>query len=495
MKLLFKGHDHKYAIEQILLTLFPEERPEYSDEAEGNRTELALHKGDKYYTALCKLNFNNEEYSGIARISAESADELDRNSKEAYVLQRAFYKAYLKTTDVKPEWGSISGVRPTKVFCKELENNNYNYEKTKSSFIKMYDVSNDRIKLLSHTAEYSVNVSHALSDRDVCLYIGIPFCPTRCSYCSFISSEVKKNTKLISPFLECLCKEIEYTSKVLKNLNLNIASIYVGGGTPTTFDAVQLETMLKTVEESFCLNGLKEYTVEAGRPDTITKEKLQVMKKYGVGRVSVNPQTMSDSVLEVIGRKHTAEDIYSALHLVRSVGGFDVNMDLIAGLPTDTVENYKQTIDKVLEIAPENITVHTLSRKKGANLSQSKYAEEDIPDADTVKSMLDYSNRLLFDSGYVPYYLYRQKFMTGGLENTGWTIPNHENIYNVCIMEELCSIVALGAGASTKLIAPGKGRNIRFISAKYPKEYIDSIEDICRNKNKISEFYNEYSIR
>ena len=260
--------------------------------------------------------------------------------------------------------------------------------------------------------------------------------------------------KLIEPFMDALMLDIEATAAEVRRAGLRPVSIYMGGGTPTTLSAAQLERLCAKLEREFDLSALREYTVEAGRPDTISLDKLETLRAHGVGRVSVNPQTMSDSVLEAIGRRHTAQDIVDALALVRKCGGLEVNMDLIVGLPTDTSEGFSRTLDEVLSLAPENITVHTLSLKRGSGLT---LAGRGLPEADEVRAMLDEAMARLRGSGYEPYYLYRQKNMAGGFENVGWALPGTENLYNICIMEELCSIIAMGAGGSTKLtqIPPG----------------------------------------
>ena len=317
--------------------------------------------------------------------------------------------------------------------------------------------------------------------------MGIPFCPTRCAYCSFVSQSVEKSMALIEPFLNALFKEIQATAEAVKTAGLRPVSVYFGGGTPTTLSADQLETLFTALEAAFDLSHVREITVEAGRPDTITLEKLEVLRRHRVSRVSVNPQTMDDHVLEAIGRRHTAQDIHDALALVRRVGGFQVNMDLIAGLPADTVEGFCRTIDDVIKLAPENITVHTLSRKRGSSLLEN---EAPLPTAEDVACMLDYAQEQLVDFGFEPYYLYRQKFMSGGFENVGWTKPGAENLYNICIMEELCGIIAMGGGASTKLTASG-GRIRRMFCPKYPKEYIEKIDQLCENKQEIAAWYTE----
>ena len=264
----------------------------------------------------------------------------------------------------------------------------------------------------------------------------------------------------------------------------------MGGGTPTTLSAQQLDRLCSRLEDSFDLSHLREYTVEAGRPDTITLDKLRTLRAHGVDRISVNPQTMSDEILNVIGRRHSAKDIIDAFSAVRSVGGMAVNMDLIAGLPSDSAEGFEKTLDTVIGLDPENITVHTLSLKKGSRITLEGST---LPGESEVGRMLDTAAERLRRGGWAPYYLYRQKFMSGGFENVGWAKPGSENIYNICIMEELCSIVALGGGGSTKLISPDGGRNIRFFAPKYPSEYISGIQKTCHDKQGIIDFYSKES--
>jgi oxygen-independent coproporphyrinogen-3 oxidase len=297
---------------------------------------------------------------------------------------------------------------------------------------------------------------------------------------------------LIPPFLEALEREIRAVAEEVRKNSLRVVSVYMGGGTPTTLSAQQLESLLSLTEQVFDLSALREYAVEAGRPDTLTREKLRVLRQHGVNRVSVNPQTMSDPVLETIGRRHTAADILTALEKVRAAGGFAVNMDLIAGLPADTVQGFRETVDTVLSLAPENITVHTLSLKKGSRITLEGAA---LPDGAAVGAMLDLAGARLRAAGYAPYYLYRQKFMSGGFENVGWAKAGFENLYNICIMEELCSILAVGGGGSTKLIRPDAGRNIRLMAPKYPLEYIEQIEAICAEKEKIAAFYGAWNTK
>ena len=487
MKLYLHGHDYKYAAEQMLLSLYPSERPEYpADKPSGDRVELSLHRGEKFCTASCKLVSGEKIFRGksAVRLSALT-DSVAEDKLCSRIIKNAFYKAALSAGHKKPVWGSLTGVRPGKLFCSLMADGNAGA--ALSRFISEYDVSEERALLCRDTSLVTEEIKGSLEKKDICLYVGIPFCPTRCNYCSFVSQSVSKSMKLIPPFVDALMLEIEATAKAVKALGLRVISIYMGGGTPTTLNLEQLERLCSKLESCFDLSALREYTVEAGRPDTITVDKLEVLKNHGVDRLSVNPQTMCDNVLDIIGRKHTAQDIIDALEKVRSVGGFAVNMDLIAGLTGDSVEGFKYTLDKVLSLNPENITVHTLSLKKGSHITLEG---SKLPTDAEVGAMLDYAGEKLRENAYSPYYLYRQKFMSGGFENVGWAKKNYVNLYNVCIMEELCSILAVGGGGSTKLISEGTSRNIRLFAPKYPTEYINGINKTCVDKEKIIEFYN-----
>ncbi len=492
MKLYFEGHDYRYAVEQMLLTLFPDERPEYpAGPPEGEGALIRLRRAPIYTTAVCVLR-RGGAFRGTARAkNAAETNELERERVEQRLIKNAMYRAALAAGHEKPAWGALTGVRPGKLFAPLLRQG-LSGEEALRRFCEQYDVTPRRAALCLDASRRTLAAESSLGEKDVCLYLGVPFCPTRCAYCSFVSQSVEKSMKLIEPFLDALEREIEATGAQARALGLRPAALYFGGGTPTTLSAPQLKRVCAKLERCFDLSVLREFTVEAGRPDTITEEKLRVLRAHGVDRVSVNPQTMSDAVLEAIGRKHTSADILSALETVRKVGGFAVNMDLIAGLPADEYEGFCATLSQVLALAPENITVHTLSLKRGSRLLAEGAA---LPGAAEVGAMLDFAEERLRGSGYEPYYLYRQKFMSGGFENVGWTRPGHVNLYNLCMMEELCSIRALGAGGSTKLVRRGGGRNLRFIAPKYPLEYISSIDGVCDEKTRIDDFYRNREVQ
>lgn len=487
MRLYFSGHDCRYAAEQSLLMLFPGEKPEYPEGSpSGERCELRVSRGAKYTVCTALLVRSGAAFRGRAQAeNPDPADEYALRGCENRLVKLAFYRAALASGLPKPEWGSLSGVRPAKLMDAYLREG-LSPRAAKGRFMREYFVSGPRAGLCLDAALAAQEAARSLDERDVCLYVGIPFCPTRCAYCSFVSQSVEKSMKLMEPFLDALLLDIRATAAETRRAGLRPVALYMGGGTPTTLSAAQLDRLCAALEREFDLSALREYTVEAGRPDTITAEKLRVLRAHGVVRVSVNPQTMSDSVLEAIGRRHTAQDIVDALALVRECGGFEVNMDLIAGLPTDTAGGFSRTLDAVLSLAPENVTVHTLSLKRGSGLT---LAGRPLPEAGEVRAMLDEAMERLAGSGYAPYYLYRQKNMAGGFENVGWTKPGSESLYNICIMEELCSILAMGAGGSTKLVADGGKRIKRFIAPKYPQEYINAAPGFAAGKERIGEFY------
>ena len=490
MRLYLSGHEYRYAVEQMLMTLFPDERPEYPEgKPEGKRMEIRLSRTDATTSASCALYAGRSVFRGAARTAnGKLTDPLTRDRICQRLIKNAMYRAALKSGVAKPAWGALTGVRPGKLMaglvaeCPD--------EKTAlRRFIAEFDVSPERAALCLATTRETLRAEESLDARDVCLYVGIPFCPTRCAYCSFVSQSVEKSMQLVEPFLHALEREIAATAEQARALGLRPVSLYMGGGTPTTLTAAQLDRLCAVLEEQFDLSALREYTVEAGRPDTITEEKLRVLRAHGVDRVSVNPQSMSDRVLEAIGRRHTAADIVAALDQVRAVGGLTVNMDLIAGLPGDSVAGFRDTLEKVLMLGAENVTVHTLALKKGSRITVD---QTPLPSAREVGAMLDYAQGRLRAAGYAPYYLYRQKFMSGGFENVGWQKGGTVNLYNVCIMEELRSILAMGGGGSTKLIRLDGGKNIRLTAPKYPMEYIAQIEKTCSDKAQIGAFYRQF---
>lgn len=447
----------------MLLTLFPAERPVYPQGLPaGDRVELSLAPGQ----AVCRLVRDGRAYEAAAPVGPWDGDR-ERVRQEQRAVKLSFYRAALASGLPRPPWGALTGVKPGKLMAQYLTSG-----RTREDFAADFDVSPARAALCEKTTRAALRAKAALRPGDVGLYVGIPFCPTRCSYCSFISSAVGSGA-LMEPYLAALFQEIEAVGHSVRQAGQRPVALYLGGGTPTTLSAPQLEALCARLETCFDLSTLEEYTVEAGRPDTITMEKLAVLRAHGVRRVSVNPQTMSDAVLEAIGRRHTARQVTEALDMVRRTGGLQVNMDLIAGLPGDDPASFRRSLETVLSLGPENVTVHTLAIKNGSRLAENPQA---LPDAGQVGQMVDTSIARLTAAGYAPYYLYRQKYMAGGFENVGWEMPETGSLYNILMMEELAPILAMGAGGSTKLTGPDGGVT-RKINPKYPKEYIERMTD------------------
>ena len=322
-------------------------------------------------------------------------------------------------------------------------------------------------------ADAALAVRQQLEDGGSSLYIGIPFCPTRCAYCSFISADVRGALALVEPYVDALCRDIALAGAELKGAGLHLSTAYMGGGTPTTLSAGQLDRVLSAVEQHLPMERCTEFTVEAGRPDTITADKLEVLRSHGIQRISINPQTMEDAVLRAMGRAHTAAQIRDAMALAGAHFGGLVNMDLIAGLPGDSPEGFARTLEQVLAMAPANLTVHTLALKKGAGLMER---QENLCAPEVVADMLAQAKGALAAGGYQPYYLYRQKYMSGSFENVGWCLPGTRCDYNIIMMEELQSVLSLGAGGITKLVNPDTGKITRLSNPKYPKEYLESAD-------------------
>lgn len=487
MEVFLKGHDYRYAAEQMLLTLYPEERPVYPPAPEGgDSVVLSLRRGRAYACVSCRLCRAGQVSRGQARVDLRRLTEpveTDRLLQRA--VKSAFYRAALAGGHPRPVWGTLTGVRPAKLAASLLRETG-SEAGARRRLERDFDVSPPRAELALRAARVAGDMARSLGPGDVCLYIGIPFCPTRCDYCSFVSVEAPRQLETLLPaYLAALERELEATAQAAEAAGLRVVSLYMGGGTPTTLSAEQLDRLLQRADGLFDPSVQRERTVEAGRPDTVTPEKLEVLRRRGVTRVSVNPQTMSDPVLAAIGRRHTVQDVYRAVDMVRRAGTFSLNMDLIAGLPGDAPDSFARTMDAVLDLGPENITVHTLALKKGSRFLTGRTP---LPEGSQVGAMLEDGNRKLAARGYAPYYLYRQKFMSGSFENVGWAKPGEASLYNVCMMEELTGVLAAGAGGSTKLVGTG-GALRRMLAPKYPREYIQRIDQTCAEKQEIPAFY------
>lgn len=485
MKLIFQGHDYRYAVEQSLLAFFPEERPVYDGE-DPNTARVALSAEGAAAAAVTERSVIVKTARGTARVDVSgAADGYEEERLKQRAVKLSFFEAARALTGVTPAWGALTGIRPAKLAAGLLEEGKSEAE-ADAILRDTYFVSDSRRKLCLPCARAGLEAKAGLSENEISLYVGIPFCPTRCAYCSFVSNSVEKSFHLVEPYLQALLAEVDSASAMVKELGLKIKSFYMGGGTPTTLTAEQMDRLLCRLNERFDLAGAVERTVEAGRPDTITAEKLAVLRRNGVDRISVNPQSMDGRVLAAIGRRHSADDIRAAIKLVAGAGFPHVNMDLIAGLPEDTPESFRRTLDEVIGFGTDNITIHTLSLKKGSRITLEGTR---IPTVAEVSAMLDYAAPALESAGFAPYYLYRQKYMSGSFENVGWCRPGGTGWYNIYIMEELHTILSLGAGGSTKMVDPAKNHIERVFNLKFPQEYIQRPEKIAANQEAFRKFY------
>ena len=489
---------YRFPAEQMMLTLFPGEKPEYLPGppprlvGEKNAVLFYLHRGETFTQVNAWVFRPEGGYNGYNAASGFPTGKLDEPDEQVYhtvshALKQAFYKAGTALLGHELPWGSLTGVRPVKLPTKAMLAGK-TAEQAEKELRQVYRVSAPRAALAVECAKAALDVKKGLEKDGLSLYIGIPFCPTRCAYCSFISSDVKGSLALVEPYVDGLCREIELAGGLLRARGLHIASAYMGGGTPTTLPAGQLDRILSAVERCLPMERCAEFTVEAGRPDTITADKLKTLKGHGIRRISINPQTMEDGVLHAMGRAHTAAQIVEAMALADEHFGGMVNMDLIAGLPTDTPEGFARTMDKVLAMGPANVTVHTLALKKGSRLTEEGGA---LCTPEQVEAMLELADDRLRGAGYGPYYLYRQKYMSGSFENVGWTRPGAVCAYNIVMMEELQSVLSLGAGGITKLVDPDAGKIVRLNNPKYAREYLESWEKVAASKQAAADFQAE----
>lgn len=469
MNLTLIGHDDRYAVEQLLMALFPAD-------TQGDAVS-ALYRGQTFLTAVTTITVGDKTVRASRRL--KKARETVRLRRQC--LQQSLYLAAVQVLTAIPAWGALAGVRPTKISTKHLLEGGTR-ESADRLLKEIYYVTKPRRELAVDCSVSTVKAAQLLQPEDISLYVGIPFCPTRCSYCSFVSRTVGKKTELLEPYLQALIQEIAVTGELLARSGKKVRTLYIGGGTPTTLSVAQMDRLLDAIREHFDLSRCLEFTVEGGRPDTLTLEKLQHIRAGGANRMSINPQTMENAVLKACGRPHTGEDVLKAYEWAVSAGFEDINMDLIAGLPGDSVEGFRRSLDTVAELLPANITVHTLALKKGADLFERRI---ELPSQEAVTEMVDYAGSALRALGYRPYYLYRQKYMSGSFENVGWSRNDRDCLYNIYMMEELHTIVSLGGGGMNKVNLPD-GKLQRFHNPKFPEQYIEMIDSVLEDKKTLT---------
>ena len=480
------GHDFHYECESLCRVYFPNEKINivYDEGGEDEKTVI---------TRCCVIDGGNRlEVEAIIgeetrMLSADVfADESELSDKSELRICQLIFEALSDITGYTPPWGIQTGVRPSKLMLRLIDE--MGEEEALRYFREDLLVSEEKTALAYTVAKTEEKIINLSEDNSFSLYVSIPFCPSRCSYCSFVSHSIDNaNAKRILPeYLEKLAEEIELTGKLATELGLRLESIYFGGGTPGVLEAPQMDRLLGAIEKSFDLSSLREYTVEVGRPDTVTPEKLRILKLHNVGRISINPQTFNQSTLEEIGRNHSVEQSVKAYQLAKAYGFESINMDLIAGLPGESFEDFRSSVDTAISLSPENITVHTLALKRSSNLGTSG---TEVSGGNTAKKMLEYASERLGKSRYAPYYMYRQSKCVGNLENVGWCKEGKDCLYNVFMMEECHTVLAVGAGAVTKLCEPGTTNVERIFNYKYPYEYISGFDKIIERKNGIKSFY------
>lgn len=479
MNLYVKNHNFHFELENLTRLFFPNEKiTVIRDFSEPQPPYIYTEVSDKITISVNIGSFNKSE-TAVKKL-ADDDNEL--------VSAQLLYKLLCDFTGLTQPWGILTGVRPVKLLRRLAEESSE--EQAVKKFEKDFFVSNEKIALSRETEHNERKILELSKPESFSLYVGIPFCPSRCSYCSFVMASIERAEKLIEPYTKLLCEEIKRTAEIASKLGLRLETVYFGGGTPTTLSAEQLDTVLRTVNKSFDMSTCREFTVEAGRPDTIDIAKLFALKENKVDRISINPQTVNDEVLKTIGRKHTAQQFFDAFELARKCGFDNINTDLIAGLPTDTPESFKNSLDSIVRLNAECITVHTLCMKRASRLT-TEGVTLDLQQARDAREMLAYTQNILGQNEYIPYYMYRQSRMVGNLENVGWSKKGFESLYNVYVMDETHTILACGSGGVTKLKRNNPDYLERIFNFKYPYEYIDRFDELIQRKSGIMQFYGQ----
>lgn len=479
MNLYVKNHNFHFELENLTRLFFPNEKiTVIRDFSEPQPPYIYTEVSDKITISVNIGSFNKSE-TAVKKLTDDD-NEL--------VSAQLLYKLLCDFTGLTQPWGILTGVRPVKLLRRLAEESSE--EQAVKKFEKDFFVSNEKIALSRETEHNERKILELSKPESFSLYVGIPFCPSRCSYCSFVMASIERAEKLIEPYTKLLCEEIKRTAEIANELGLRLETVYFGGGTPTTLSAEQLDTVLGTVNNSFDISTCREFTVEAGRPDTIDIAKLFALKENKVDRISINPQTVNDEVLKTIGRKHTAQQFFDAFELARKCGFDNINTDLIAGLPTDTPESFKNSLDSIVRLNAECITVHTLCMKRASRLT-TEGVTLDLQQARDAREMLAYTQNILGQNEYIPYYMYRQSRMVGNLENVGWSKRGFESLYNVYVMDETHTILACGSGGVTKLKRNNPDYLERIFNFKYPYEYIDRFDELIQRKSGIMQFYGQ----
>lgn len=484
MKIFFKGQNFRYDFEHVVRIFCKEVEVISEPMTKKDRTLQEDYTYFRYTTTSSFLHLLVVVYfGGVRSIKTLRIEAVATENEVKRLLGVMFYDIVSSMTNSYPAWGILTGVRPVKLVTKEIRNKQTEQEIVNKLY-QDYRVGKDKAEIAYQTALASEKIEKTNTANSCSVYISIPFCPSRCNYCSFVAQSIEKQHHLLDEYQEKLLLEIETTAEIINALKLKVKSIYVGGGTPTVLNERQLELLCGELKRKFLSNDVLEYTFEAGRADTITLPKLEILKEYGVNRISINPQTFSDAVLERIGRKHTTEDVIKAFEIARKASFMNINADLIAGLPGDTIEGFSESLASLISLKPASITVHTLTLKKSSFLINS---DQTLPFG--ASKMIDNAYQTLKFSQYYPYYIYRLKRALENLENIGYAQLGYEGLYNVYIMQELHSIFSVGASGVTKIVAGDSRRINRIFNYKYPTEYIKNFDEVLRRKERILSYY------
>ena len=495
MILHIDGNINRYYVQTLCMVFFPGatfgENETISEGVPEVSVSVFNESSGNSVTAFAQIKLNDKVSEASETIFKDQ--EVNIATYESIALGRALFAAGKSLLGHIPPWGILTGIRPAKI-ASTLLYGGKGILKTKRILRDEFFLNPQKAALATTVASTEMKILKHIKGNLCSLYISIPFCPSKCAYCSFVSATTPKLLALIDQYIDKLLDDLDETFDVIKRLGIGISTIYIGGGTPTTLSAKQLTRIFKKIKEHIDPQGLMEFTLEAGRPDTITAEKLSVAKKYGVTRVSVNPQTLNEDVLREIGRKHTVEEFYQAYALAKKSGIKDINVDLIAGLPGDDFKSFSETMDKIIALSPTNITVHAFSVKKAADVLRKNSNIYSVTGNDAEKC-ISYSQIQTKFAGYKPYYMYRQKNTVGNLENVGFSMEGHEGLYNIFMMEETQTIFGVGAGAVTKLVNTKNGRDDvkieRIFNPKYPYEYLNKTKSDNETSftDKVIEFY------
>ena len=467
--ILLEDNGFEQDIRELLMAFYPGEKFVHQ-ETEGTEFYVKGTPGAGVY----RLELDGD----AAEFPVPEGDRLETKNR----IKRTLYRMLEKRTGRSLPWGTLTGIRPTKIPLTKLEEG-WSREEIVDFMKETYFAGDDKIALSVEIAERERELLSRISyENGYSLYVGIPFCPTTCLYCSFTSYPIGKWEKRMDEYLGALFRELEYTADRMKGKVLD--TVYFGGGTPTALSAEHLDQVISRVEELFDLSGVQEFTVEAGRPDSITREKLEVLRRHGITRISINPQTMNQKTLDVIGRRHTVDMVKEKFALARELGFDNINMDLIIGLPGERMEDVAHTLEEIRSLSPDSLTVHSLALKRAArlNLEWDQYADMGMVNT---QEMIDLTARFAREMGMEPYYLYRQKNMAGNFENVGYSLPGKACIYNILIMEEMQTIAACGAGTTTKAVFPGENRRERTENVKDVDQYIQRIDEMIERKEKL----------